>query len=289
MVWYSIKFLFRVIGMLFLNLFYYLRFYLCKRKFKNVNNESEKVGWELTFQDEFDSDNINFVHWNKWFSERPMGGPSVNGATNSLDCLTLKDGYLYMTTNKNDDTSSPYPCKTGILFSGYDEYCESGSGESKIKGWKQQYGYYETRCKPPIGGKKFWPAFWLWNQWPPEIDIFEFLSEKDYDKNYTKRITMTQHWGTPGKKDMRGASQIGRKLKGIDWSEDFHTYAIRWEWNYVEWYIDNIAVFRNVFNVPNNDMSIQIGNGAWAKNPPKDEDMPADLIVDYVRAYKKIR
>ena len=267
---------------LFLNAFYYLRFIFYKlftSKFKcDITNDVTKDGWDIVFDDEFDGIEVDFTRWNKWYSENTLYDPNKSGAENKLDCLEVSDGKLYMWTKVNDDTTSPYPCKTGML----------DSNEKFIK----KYGFFETRCKVPPHGKLFWPAFWLWASnagWPPEIDIFEFMSEKEINRNYSKQITMSSHFGKEGKSGRPGflGTQLGRSLKGIDWSRNFHTYSCRWEWNYIEWYIDNVAVYRTSYHVPTCNMRVVINNGYLANHEVMENYLPQALVVDYVRVYEK--
>jgi len=273
-----------------LNIFYYIRFYWkIKRGYFNNNfsNEKDKNGWEITFNDEFENNEINFTNnWNKWHSENTTHSSENMPNEISLDCLEIKDNKLHIFTKKNEKYphDSDFPLKSGLI----------NSAKWEDKYFEQQYGFFETSCKVPISGLKSWPAFWLYgDKWPPEIDIFEFMSEKDTNINHTKRISMTTHWGTNGKIGMNKQSQLGRTLGKffglyINFDENFHTYSCRWEWNYIEWYIDNIPVYRTTYNIPNNNMSIILNTAGHINNIPKDNELPYELIVDYVRCYKKI-
>jgi len=281
-LFYFIKqFIWNIYTML-LNGFYYMRFYLINKKlFSNPSiNSVIKSGWKLTFNDEFEGTEIDWTKWNQWYSKNTMHKPDSIACENKLECIEVKDGYLHLKTDDNPD--SDYKLKSGLLSSHpYDG-----------RFFSQQYGYFEIRCKPPKQGLKFWPAFWLYGEtWPPEIDIFEFMSDSDIGKDYTKGITFTTHWGPSGKKGMGSflGTQLGRELNSkIDWSKGFHTYACKWEWNYIEWYIDNVAVYRTSYNVPDNKMFIVVNNGGVLGNLPKLSELPADFVVDYVRVYEKI-
>ncbi len=291
---YAIKKSFNNLYVVLLNGYYWCRFYYKAKKGyfnKDFSNQPTKDGWIITFQDEFEGSEIVWDipgGWNKWYSEKTLHEPNVTPTLNSLDCIEVKDNQLHLYTKKNENypKSSDYPLKTGLLNSGYD--CRVP------KGFEQQYGYYETSCKVPPNGSTFWPAFWLYgNVWPPEIDIFEFMSIGDVDTDHSKGISMTTHWGTPGKKGMKGvATQLGRTLRNflgtsVNFDEHFHIYACKWEWNYIEWYIDNVAVYRTTYNIPDNKMSVVINNGAKVGMLPKDEQMPQDFIINYVRVYEK--
>jgi len=291
-LFYFFKQLLRNIFTLFLNLFYFIRFYI-KALFgyfnKNFSNDIEKKDWTLTFNDEFDGPEIDFnTKWNEYFSTHTEHDSNGKNFCFSKDCIEVKDNkaYLYTKINEKYPNDSEFKYKVGNL--------NSHPWEDKF--FDQQYGYFEICCKVPPQGDKFWPAFWLYGEtWPPEIDIFEFMDDKDVDTNHSKRISMTTHFGTPGKKGINTtfyATQLARKLGrflgiSVKFDKHFHLYAIRWEYNYIEWYIDNVAVFRNVYNIPNNKMQIVTNAGSSMKNPPKENELPQEFIVDYVRAYQK--
>jgi beta-glucanase (GH16 family) len=296
--WFTLKYMIFMIWSLFLNTFFYLRFYFnaLVGGFNSDYNTSEiKKGFSLSFKDDFNGSEINWSKWNKWWSDGNGVDPTQTAAITSLDCISLQNSILKLITLRNDDplTSNKFPCKSGQLVGMYDTYCNGGIKE--IKGYEQNYGYYEIRCKVPINGKKFWPAFWVWgDMWPPEIDFFEFMSSQDIGTNHTKGISFTTHWGYDGKqnKSFLFGGKLGRtyrKLFGIsvNWDEHFHVYGCNWTPHYIDWYIDNIRVYRNIYNIPSNRMSITIGIGAWIEQPPTDEELPGELLVDYIRAYLK--
>lgn len=265
-----------------LNGFYYCRFYLLNKKlFSNPPiNKLNKDGWEITFLDDFTEDEIDWKKWNKWHSTHTEHTPDEVAGESSLDCIELKDGFLHLYVKDNPE--GPYKLKRGWL---------NTAVWKDTVGFAQQYGYYEIRCKPPTQGLKWWPAFWLYGStWPPEIDIFEFMSPSDVGKNYTKGISLTTHFGNPGKKDNSKffGGQLGRTYNNtIDWSKEFHTYAVLWEWNYVEWYIDNVPVYRQIYNVPQNKMSVIVNTAGHLDYLPEKSELPGEFIVDYIRVYKK--
>ena len=283
MIGYTIKEIFWGIYNVLLNGFYYCRFYLMKKKLFShpLINNVEKDGWELTFQDEFKGTEIDWTKWNKWYSTHTQHKPGDVAGEPSLECIEVKDDklHLYIKDNPNGD----YPLKVGWMHTGIWEDI----------GFAQQFGYFEIRCKPPKQGLKYWPAFWLLGKdWPPEIDIFEFMSESDVGKDYTKGITFTDHFGNPGKKGKIGllGTQLGRHLKGINWNEEFHTYACKWQYDYVEFYIDNVAVYRIIYNVPDSKMSITLNTAGRLSHLPTENDFKEnpEFVIDYIRAYEKI-
>lgn len=295
---YFLKTLFYNVYILILNALYYFRFYY-KVKIGYFNsdfsNTQIKEDWELTFIDEFEGDTVDFkTKWNPYFSNGDaVSNPAETPSLSSLDCINIIDNKVHLTIKKNEGfpENSEFPLVRGNL---------STKPSYKLGGknyFSQQFGYFETSCKVPKNGMLFWPAFWLYGEnWPPEIDIFEFMDSDDIGTEHTKSISMTTHWGPDGKRLMKNKqqSQLGRNLKklfriSLNFDEHFHVYGCRWEWDYIEWYIDNIPVFRTTYNIPDCRMHIIIGNAGWMKQLPTEEQMNDSLIIDYIRAYKRIK
>lgn len=280
---YFLKNSFSDVSTVWLNTYYYIRYYIkAKQGYFNRDfaNPADKQNWDITFQDEFDGDTVDFANkWNKWHSENTL---TESAPENSLDCIEVKDGKLHLYTKKNEKypATSSRPFKTGLL----------NSQPYGDRFFSQQFGYFEICCKVPSGGLDYWVAFWLYGEtWPPEIDVFEFMSAEDKGTDHSKGISMTTHWGSAGKKGMKKPAQLGRTLRkffgaSVNFDEHFHTYAIRWEWDYIEWYIDNIPVYRTRYNIPDNKMELIVNNGGTGSVEGK--DLPKDFVVDYIRAYQ---
>ena len=95
-----------------------------------------------------------------------------------------------------------------------------------------KYGYVEGRFKLP-GNRGAWPAFWLLgddpsignvkkaHEWPPEIDIFEFMG---HWTNKHDGTIIAQN--TPADK-VNDWTLRYHKL-GFDLSKDFHTWGVEW-------------------------------------------------------------
>ncbi len=267
------------------NIFYYFR-YFCnvKRGFYNKNyySKKDKKGYELTFDDDFDSSIINKTYWNGWYSN----GDSINKDTAICvpqeDCLIPENGILKMIVDKNTNPNFPkQEFKAGNLYT-------SGN-------FTQNYGYFEICCKVPPKGRMFWPCFWLWgNSWPPEIDIFEFMDKKDAKTKHTSSMSMTIHWGLENKLNQSKyfKSQLMRTLHkflgiSLNFDEHFHTMAINWTPEYIDFYLDDVKIYRSIYFIPSNKMGI-CTSVSVEDIKPNDSDLPAHFLIDYIRAYKHI-
>lgn len=122
------------------------------------------------------------------------------------------------------------------------------------------YGNFEIECSIPETDFG-WPSFWLLpdSSWPPEIDIFEFITGSGYDT--TKKMSSTIHYlDNKGERKMIGGAhelveQPIIKVR-LEWSKD-----------YLKWYYEDI-LYRKItthmeqFQVP---MRIIVGTGASDK------------------------
>ena len=103
-----------------------------------------------------------------------------------------------------------------------------------------QYGSVEVRSKLPYG-KGIWPAFWLLGDsivdqgWPAcgEIDIMEFIGDKDPNNVY----------GSLHAPYFDRSSGVYNAKGFVD---DFHTYAIDWYPERIEFYVDD-QIYNTVY------------------------------------------
>lgn len=157
-----------------------------------------------------------------------------------------------------------------------------------------QYGYIEVRAKLPEG-RGTWPAIWMlpeenrYGGWPKngEIDIMEHVG---YDPGV---VHGTVHTGAFN--HMKG-TQKGQQVQVPTFKKDFHTYAIDWTSERIDFYIDGEFYF--TFENSGGDymewpfdqpfhliLNIAVGGG-WGGRQGVDSDIwPQQMEVDYVRVY----
>ncbi len=162
--------------------------------------------------------------------------------------------------------------------------------------WK--YGKIEIRAKLPYG-RGVWPAFWMMGtnrgevKWPQcgEIDIMEYIGAKD-----STTIYGTIH--RDSEKDDPPYYSIGKTTKSQTIHTDFHIYSLEWNKKYIDILFDGQRYFRykireatrkngeNPFRKPFY-LLINLALGSAWPGPIDAHDLPAELLVDYVRVYQK--
>ena len=167
------------------------------------------------------------------------------------------------------------------------------SGRIKTLGrFQQERGRFEARIKVPVG-QGMWPAFWMLGGdfpnigWPAcgEIDIMEFRGQ---EPNIV-------HGSLHGPGYSAGqASSTRFVLPGGGFHEDFHTFAVEWSQDRIEWFVDGELyksvgpddltgewVFDKPFFIL---LNLAIG-GHFVGPPNPDTVFPQSLLVDWVRVW----
>lgn len=176
----------------------------------------------------------------------------------------------------------------------------SGWVESKGKSsWRR--GKFAARARLPSGEdpsqRGVWPALWLMPDndscWPTggEVDIMEYVSTED-----DGAVLGTYHHGESCGKDdwvSRGGKESG-KLKGPDWSADFHVYEIEWNETALVWRVDGGEPY---YSFPSNDWSAPLPDAPmyWILNTaispyldaPDPAAFPLVFEIDWVRVWQR--
>ena len=150
----------------------------------------------------------------------------------------------------------------------------------------------------PIG-QGFWPAFWMlssdtsiYGPWAAsgEIDIVEYIGS---DPN---RIFGTIHYGAsfPG----NIFSSTDYFLPSGTFNDDFHVFAMEWEFGEIRWYVDGVQYasrdswfstggpFPAPFDVDFH-LLLNMAVGGNLPGPPDGTTVfPQEYVIDYVRVYQ---
>ncbi len=251
-------------------------------------------GWSLAWADEFDDPAGTLPNPANWDYE--LGDGTVNGIpgwgnselqsyTNSPENVATDGlGNLVITAAEADGSLGCY----------YGE-CEYTSARLVTKNRAEfAYGRIEANVLVPDGEAGLWPAFWSLGTdidlvaWPQtgEIDIMEYVSRLPHE------IFGTIHG--PG---YSGGNAFGNIYDfGEPTFSDYHEFAIEWQPDLIEWYVDDIfyhtatpadvAPSEWVFNDPVYLLLNMAIGGNFGGSLDEDLTFPQELKVDYVRVYQ---
>ena len=237
--------------------------------------QNQVIGKKLVWEEQFESKTLDLKTWN---IELGDGCPNCGWGNNELQLYTqenhsLKNGCLVITAKKENQKYT--------------------SSRITTKGKKEfQYGYFEAKAKLPVGAG-IWPAFWMLGAnidmvgWPKcgEIDILEYVG-KEPNTVFTSLHTQESFGNTVNTK----------KTKKETIEEGFHLYAIDWNHDKIDFYVDNELVYRfnpeyktdNIW--PYNQPFYFLVNMAIGGNfgGPKVDDtiFPQEFIIDYIKVYQ---
>jgi beta-glucanase (GH16 family) len=244
--------------------------------------------WKLVWQDEFNGKRLDTSKWNVLLREQSKHGELQYYLP---DEVYIENGILRL--------------RSRVRAYGGMKYT-SGRLDTRGK-FSPIYGRFEIRAKLPVG-KGLWPAHWLYPQnrnwqmeylmsqavaegkerlipeerpWYSEIDIMEYLG---HEPNI---LYGTLHYYTF---DGQKKSSSGKWTGDVDYSKDFHIYALEWEPDSIRWYIDGHLIHATNAGIPHTPhyliLNTAVG-GAWPGDPDSTTTFPQYHDIDYVRVYQK--
>lgn len=246
-------------------------------------------GWTLTWNDEFnlpDGSAPDPTKWNFDLGGNGWGNNELECYTNSLQNAEIMGGNLVITARQQNN----FACSDGTTRN-----YTSARMLTQNK-FAQAYGRFEARIKIP-SGQGMWPAFWMLGDnigsvgWPAsgEVDAMENIGKEP-------NIIHGSIHG-PG---YTGSTGLGLPftLTSGNFSDDFHVFAVEWDTNVVNFYVDsNLYATFTPSSLPQGAtwefdhpffilLNVAVG-GDWPGPPDSSTSFPQTMLVDYVRVYKK--
>lgn len=242
------------------------------------------TNWKLVWSDEFSYEGLpDPVKWNydTVGNAYGWGNRELQFYTTERDSNAIVDGdHLHIKAHNEH-------------FKGFNY--TSARLTTKEKGdWL--YGRVEVRAKVP-GGRGIWPAIWMlptdweYGGWPQsgEIDIMEHVG---YEPD---SIFATVHTGAFNHSIN---TQVGEGAYRPDCEKEFYVYAIEWDEDKIDFFIDDhlVFTFNNSGNGPDEwpfdkrfhlILNVAVGGNWGGAHGVDDTIFPASMVVDYVRVYKK--
>jgi beta-glucanase (GH16 family) len=243
------------------------------------------AGWELVWNDEFNSGPIDLSKWEYEVNGKGGGNNELQYYTDRQENSYIEDGKLVIQALSETYTGPD----------GERDYTSARLRTRNKGDWK--YGRFEIRAQLP-SGQGLWPAIWMlptdwvYGGWPAsgEIDIMELLGHEPW------KVYGTIHYGGPGDHQYTG---VQYNLTAGLFSNSFHEFTIEWDADEIRWYVDDIlygtknewystgqtypAPFDQRFHLL---LNVAVG-GNWPGSPDQSTLFPQRMTVDYVRVFKR--
>ncbi len=241
-------------------------------------------GMKLSFSDDFNTLSLHNGQGGTWDSNFWWGAP--NGST-----LTQNNEQQWYIDANYAPTSSvhPFSVDKGVLT------ITAAQAPANIKplidnheytsgiltthdSFSQTYGYFEMKADLPENAGA-WPAFWLLPEdgsWPPELDVVETAGQS------ANSLIMTAHSNETGQHTMVTSTV------NVSNTDGFHTYGLLWTPDKLVWTYDGIQVAEAATPSDMNKpmyMLVDLAVGGVAGAPPDHLATPAQMKIDYIRAY----
>ncbi|ADN02324.1 family 16 glycosylhydrolase [Spirochaeta thermophila] len=247
-------------------------------------DEDQVESWQLVWQEEFDGPSIDTSIWNFEIGNGHAQGIPGWG-NNELQYYKQENAFIengvLVIEAREEQVSDEY---------GTYDYT---SARMTTKGkYEFQYGRVEIRAKLPYG-QGIWPALWMLGSdidttgWPScgEIDIMELIGS----------VPNVVHGTVHGPVSQGPGVGSGYTLESGTFADDFHVFAIEWDPDEVEFYVDD-----QLYHVVNKDeigsdwvfdhpfffiLNVAVG-GNWPGAPDDTTVFPQRMEVDYIRVYE---
>lgn len=249
---------------------------------RSASNTSEKEGWTLVWQDEFDYTGLpDSTKWGYDVGGHGWGNNELEYYTEAdSDNVWVADGVLTITARKEQMGERDYTSARMVTR-------EKGD-------WL--YGKVEVRAMLPTG-RGVWPAIWMlptdreYGNWPRsgEIDIMENVGfDPDTIVGSAHTLKYNHSIGT----------QRSSRIACPTCYSDFHVYGLEWEPDEYRLYVDDqlYFTFKNEgtgFEAWPFDkrfhllLNIAVGGNWGGAEGVDDTIFPQKMVVDYVRVYQK--
>lgn len=255
------------------------------------NGAIASASGELIWSDEFDSGtSLDQNVWSYDLGASGWGNRELQEYTSAPQNVRIDNGNLVITVR------------------------ESGSGEddrgftsARVRTENKltfKYGNIEARIRIPDLADGLWPAFWTLGDnfsrvgWPScgELDIMEMGSASAISAGViNRRVGSAAHWENQG--EVAGYSRYLNTASELD--DDYHIFSMNWTPTNVTTYIDGMQIWTfhieqgscadcSEFHQPH-FMIFNIAVGGTYTGLLDSSlitaDMPAEMLIDYVRIY----
>jgi beta-glucanase (GH16 family) len=255
--------------------------------------------WKLVWSDEFDKPGLPDPA--KWNYEHGFirNNEAQYYTRDRKENARVENGQLIIEARKEQFRNPAFDAAAQGKTGRNREFAEYTSASLTTRGkasWT--YGRIEVKAKLPPG-RGTWPAIWTLGTntaavgWPAcgEIDIMEFVG---FDPGIIHANIHT------GKYNHVHKTGRGSQISIPDASEAFHVYAMEWDSQHIDFFVDDKKYFSYANEGSGSDawpydkdqyliLNLAIG-GAWGGAKGIDETcFPQRYCIDYVRIYQRAK
>ncbi len=244
--------------------------------------------WMLVWSDEFDVDGApNPANWgyeHGFVRNQELQWYQPDNAAVADGLLTIAAQKVHV-LNPNYQSGSTDWKKSRQYY----DYTSTSMTTSGKHSW--QYGRFEMRARIDTR-QGSWPAFWILGDstsWPQsgEVDIMEY---------YAGKVLANVCTPSGGNCTWDSTNQALSSL-GSAWSDEFHVWAMEWDAQHVDLYLDDKLVNTYAVSTANSTnpnpydtkkfyVLVNLALGANGGDP-SGTSFPITYQVDYVRVYQK--
>ncbi len=242
--------------------------------------------WKIYWANEFNTPGDSSVLADRWDFAYPWGrnlggyeDQYYTGRQVSVDSAGLLHLRARLLPQPHPYRGRPLRYASGMLFNRFKQ------AEMQVPGCPSDrtgftHGLFEMRCRLPRTTSTS-SAFWLFGQ-PDEVDIFEAGTPGLIGNNI---ILWSHDYWRPGPQGQANESS----QSFFFWpgpgsvTDDFHTFALRWEPGELVFYFDGIPIRRETNFLPLGcpmDVIANFAMMAWARDRADSYD------IDYIRVYQ---
>ena len=222
--------------------------------------------WVMTFNDEF---NGTALDENVWIMQNDTGNGAILSGRWTDNCV-VEDGALNLEVRKENR--------------GVKEWT-SGCAWVNPEVFRQSYGYWEARFKY-AAGPGINNAFWVSTTWVYQLSDGK-LPDFEIDINeghYPNEICTNFHSEGSGERVSHSESYKA----AYDLSADYHTYALKWDEDFLYYYLDGEIVHTKINDGAAIPVVPIVSNAVlnWGGRPNENTDGTAQTF-DYVRVWQR--
>lgn len=251
----------------------------------NANHANAQTFDQLVWEDDFNGESLDYSKWEIEVNAFGGGNQELQIYTDRSENVRVEGGCLVLEARRDN-----------AAVSGTSREYSSGRVRTKHRGdWK--YGRIEVRVKLPQG-QGVWPAIWMlptedqYGGWAAsgEIDIMEMRGQKP------NTVLGTLHHGGSWPNNIHTGNEF--TLEQGTFAEDFHTFAVSWRANEIEWLIDGKSVQKQTqwessggeYPAPFNQefhllLNLAVGGG-FLGPPDATTEFPVQMLVDSVKVFQ---